>query len=80
MIFAPEALQLAIFLVGVTTAISELIKRIAVIPSRFMPLVSVVVGLVLGMTMGLHWLLAVIVGLAGSGIYDLGTKTIANVK
>lgn len=62
-------MELAI-LIGVTTALVELIKHIDVLPTRFYPIVSLIIGAVLGYFGGFDWLTMLVIGLSASGFYS----------
>lgn len=77
-----ELLVTAAWLVPVITAMVQVIKTAwATLPDRFVPLLSVVVGVVFGIVFigwGLTGIFAgLIFGLTSSGFYDLGKKTLA---
>lgn len=63
---------------GITIAVVQVIKMALdkYVPDRFYPLISVLIGLALGIFVA-QWpfLLALIVGLVASGTYDLGKHT-----
>ena len=75
-----------------TLAIVELVKTSTNIPAKLMPLVSVVVGVVIGvvalfipeitgeLSVGGHLLAGLISGLSASGLYDVFSKTKQGVK
>src|SRR5699024_10702700 len=70
-----------------TVAFVQLIKKTTSIPDKLMPLISLLIGLLVGiialfipeitsdLSVGGHLLAGVISGLSVSGIYDLATKT-----
>lgn len=66
----------------VVTALVQAIKMTGVIPARFLPLLSVVIGTALGgagyllVQDPLHIVAGFTAGLAASGFYDTMTKTI----
>lgn len=68
------------YLIPITIAIVEIIKRTEWIGDKLMPLVSVVVGFVLGYFYGLEILSSLVVGLAASGLYDLGKPAVNEIK
>ena len=75
-----------------TLAIVELVKSSTNIPAKLMPLVSVIVGVVIGvvalfipeitgeLSVGGHLLAGLISGLSASGLYDVFSKTKQGVK
>lgn len=75
-----------------TLAIVELVKTSTNIPAKLMPLVSVIVGVVIGvvalfipeitgeLSVGGHLLAGLISGLSASGLYDVFSKTKQGVK
>lgn len=70
-----------------TVAFVQLIKKTTNIPDKLMPLISLLIGLLVGvialfipeitsdLSVGGHLLAGAISGLSASGIYDLATKT-----
>lgn len=70
-------------LIPITAALAQAIKM-AGLPGRFMPLASIGIGIGLaflasmGMTFILTLLAGLGIGLAASGLYDVGKRTIAN--
>ena len=76
-----QLLVTAVFIVPITIGLTQVIKTaMPAIDSRFGPLLSLVIGIALGIFIigGAHGFLAgLIFGLAASGSYDLGKKTIA---
>lgn len=80
-------------IIGVLTlAIVELVKVSTNIPTKLMPLVSVLIGVATGagalfipeitgeLSVGGHLLAGLISGLSASGLYDLFSKTTQGVK
>lgn len=66
-------------LVGVVVAVVEIVKRtVPQLPKRFIPLASVVLGLVLGIFSGFSWFEGLVLGLAASGVYDTGKLSVLN--
>lgn len=75
-----------------TLAIVELVKASTNIPQKLMPLVSVIIGVVIGtvalfipeitgeLSVGGHLLAGLISGLSASGLYDVFSKTTQGVK
>ncbi len=64
-------------IVGATIAVVEIIKRsFNGRINRFCPLLSVLVGATLGISLGMDWFASLTIGLAGSGLYDLGKSAI----
>lgn len=79
--------------IGVLTfAIIEAIKASTNIPTKLMPLISIVVGIIIGaialfvpeltgdLSVGGHLLAGLISGLSASGLYDVFSKTKQGVK
>lgn len=79
--------------IGVLTlAIVELVKASTNIPQKLMPLVSVIIGVVIGaialfipeitgeLSVGGHLLAGLISGLSASGLYDVFSKTTQGIK
>lgn len=79
--------------IGVLTlAIVELVKASTNIPQKLMPLISVIIGVVIGaialfipeitgeLSVGGHLLAGLISGLSASGLYDVFSKTTQGVK
>lgn len=70
-----------------TVALVQLIKKTTTVPDKLMPLVSLVIGLLVGaialvvpeitadLSVGGHLLAGGISGLSASGLYDMATKT-----
>lgn len=80
-------------IIGVLTlAIVELVKSSTNVPAKLMPLVSVIIGVVIGaialfipeitgeLSVGGHLLAGLISGLSASGLYDVFSKTTQGVK
>ena len=75
-----------------TLAIVELVKTSTNVPAKLMPLVSVIIGVVIGLialfipeitgelSVGGHLLAGLISGLSASGLYDVFSKTTQGVK
>lgn len=74
----------AVVLVPLVTGVVEVIKRTSPVTSRFLPLISVAVGLVLGLLVfGLSVFGAVAgvtIGLAATGLWEFGNKVPNNFK
>lgn len=79
--------------IGVLTlAIVELVKASTNIPQKLMPVISVIIGVVIGvvalfipeitgeLSVGGHLLAGLISGLSASGLYDVFSKTTQGVK
>lgn len=79
--------------IGVLTlAIVELVKTSTNVPAKLMPLVSVIIGVVIGavslfipeitgeLSVGGHLLAGLVSGLSASGLYDVFSKTKQGVK
>lgn len=64
----------------ITIVIVEVIKRTQFVkdPSRWMPLLSMVIGGVLGYAYGFDLISMVMIGGSASGVYDLVKKTVRN--
>lgn len=62
-------MELALY-IGVTTALVELIKHGDFLPSRFYPIVSLLVGASFGYFAGFDWLNCLVIGLSASGFYS----------
>jgi len=67
------------YLVPITIAVVEIIKRTGYAKDNWIPIISVLVGAVLGYYAGFTGLDLLIVGLAGSGLYDLGKPGVTRV-
>lgn len=80
-------------IIGVLTlAIVELVKTSTNVPAKLMPLISVIIGVVIGaialfipeitgeLSVGGHLLAGLISGLSASGLYDVFSKTTQGVK
>lgn len=70
-------------LVAVTVGLVEVIKRTNIVADRFIPLVSIVVGIALafvypGISIAVTVLSGIVIGLSASGLYS-GTKTVTAV-
>ena len=75
-----------------TLAIVELVKTSTNVPVKLMPLISVIIGVVIGaialfipeitgeLSVGGHLLAGLISGLSASGLYDVFSKTKQGVK
>lgn len=75
-----------------TLAIVELVKTSTNVPAKLMPLISVIIGVVIGaialfipeitgeLSVGGHLLAGLISGLSASGLYDVFSKTKQGVK
>ena len=75
-----------------TLAIVELVKTSTNVPAKLMPLVSVIIGVVIGaialfipeitgeLSVGGHLLAGLISGLSASGLYDVFSKTTQGIK
>jgi len=66
-------------LIPVVVAITQAIKK-AGIASRFIPLLSIVLGIaivwVTDLSAGFQLLEGIVIGTSASGLYDVGTKTV----
>jgi len=73
----PSLLRAA--LSAATLAIVEVVKRVDVIPQpeRWLPLVSLTVGVALGLFYKLDLLEAIMIGTAANGVFELGKRSIA---
>lgn len=66
-------------LVPVVVALTEVIKRAISLSSRYTPLLSLAVSMLGTIVISDFSILAsVLVGLAASGLYDFGSKTVLN--
>jgi len=73
-------------LLPITLALMEAIKTTKLIPTRFLPVVSIVIGIILVFitrATGTEFSSVIIIdgmiiGLGASGLFDLGKKTILN--
>ena len=69
-------------LVGLTTGLVQVIKKFK-IPTRFVPIISIIIGVILATTSNiagelvLNLFTGLGVGLASCGLFDFGKKTIA---
>lgn len=75
-----------------TLAIVELVKTSTNVPAKLMPLISVIIGVVIGaialfipeitgeLSVGGHLLAGLISGLSASGLYDVFSKTTQGIK
>ena len=67
--------------VPIISGVVQVLKNSFKIPTRFVPLTSVLVGIATGLIlMGLGWIggiVGVILGLSACGLYDLKKKTIS---
>ena len=72
------------YLVPITTALLEVVKQAYPVPSRYLPLLSVIVGSSLGVYFGFDVLQSILIGLAASGLYKLGkapvTTTVTTLR
>ena len=61
-------------------AITQIIKASEIVPQpqRFMPLVSLLLGIGLGLLAGLDIVASIMVGATASGFYDVTKKTVFN--
>jgi O-antigen/teichoic acid export membrane protein len=71
-------------LIALITGLVEAIKRASGLNPRFAPLLAIAIGMLLAMAFNRTAeysdiiLIGLVAGLASSGLYDVGTKTIAN--
>ena len=75
-----------------TLAIVELVKTSTNVPAKLMPLISVIIGVVIGaialfipeitgeLSVGGHLLAGLMSGLSASGLYDVFSKTTQGIK
>lgn len=61
--------------VGITMAVTEVIKRTGLVPSHFAPILSVVVGSVVGFVFFNDLVSGFVSGLVASGVYDVAMKS-----
>ena len=74
-----ELLVVAALLIALTAAFTEVIKKTVGLKKRYLPITSVVTGIIIGLivwpltTLGLYYMLVVgfISGLAASGTFDI---------
>lgn len=62
-------MEIGIF-IALTTAIVEMIKQIDFLPSRFLPVLSLVIGGLFGYFAGLDFVTTLTIGLSASGFYS----------
>ena len=71
----------AIYLVPLTTALVQMVKNLEVIPSKFMAVIALIVGAILGFLTGERNIISLImIGLSASGLYETGKMTVTEVK
>ena len=75
--FTSDPTTIIATLSAATYVLVEVIKRINVISDRFLPALSILIGVGLGIVYKVDVLLAVLIGASACGIYDLGKKTVA---
>ena len=83
-----EVLAFATVLAPVITALTELVKRTALLPKNFIPLVSFIIGLGVGwaaypfteLELVLRLWSGGLAGLAATGLFELGKTSIRRTK
>lgn len=75
--FTSDPTTIVATLSAATYVLVEVIKRTSPIFERFLPLISILIGLGLGLLYKVDILLAILIGASACGIYDLGKKTVA---
>lgn len=71
-------------IVGITIGLTQALKLALTVSDRYVPLVSIVVGLGLAFLMAQDLpidaivTLGIVAGLSASGLYDVGKKTVLN--
>lgn len=71
------------FLAGITVSLTQLIKKVFITNTRYAPIVSLIIGVVLAiffiaeLPISVRVLVGVIIGLTASGFYS-GYKTVVN--
>jgi CHASE2 domain-containing sensor protein len=81
-----EVMLFATIISPIALALVQLVKKTAPVSSRFLPLISLVIGLLVGFIAWPFTELDTVMrlwaggfaGLAGSGLFSLGKKTISN--
>jgi len=63
-------------LATLTIAIVEVIKKMAFVPERLYPVLSMGLGFGMGITLGNDWIISLMIGTAASGVYDIVKKTL----
>ena len=70
-----------IYLVPLTTALVQMVKNLEMIPSKFMAVIALIAGALLGFASGERDVIALImIGLSASGLYETGKMTVTEVK
>ena len=70
-----------IYLVPLTTALVQMVKNLEMIPSKFMAVIALIAGALLGLASGERDVIALImIGLSASGLYETGKMTVTEVK
>lgn len=70
-----------IYLVPLTTALVQMVKNLEVIPSKFMAVIALIIGAILGFSTGERNIISLImIGLSASGLYETGKMTVTEVK
>lgn len=77
-----EILALATIIAPVTAGVVEAIKRAAIIPKKYLPLISTAIGIAIGISayffeaeIGIRIWAGGISGLAATGLFELGKKS-----
>lgn len=64
-----------------TTALVQMVKNLGMIPSKFMAVIALIIGAVLGFATGERNVIPLImIGLSASGLYETGKMTVTEVK
>jgi len=66
------------FLIALTIALTAVVRITKLIPTRFLPVVSLVIGIVVGLLSGVDVLIALTIGPASSGLFDIAKLSILN--
>jgi uncharacterized membrane protein YfbV (UPF0208 family) len=70
-----------IYLVPLTTALVQMVKNLELMPSKFMAVVALVIGALIGFSTGERNIISLImIGLSASGLYETGKMTVTEVK
>lgn len=71
----------ALYLVPLTTALVQMVKNLDAIPSKFMAVIALIIGVILGFLTGERNIISLImIGLSASGLYETGKMTVTEVK
>lgn len=70
-----------IYLVPLTTALVQMVKNLEMIPSKFMAIIALLIGALLGFATGERNIISLImIGLSSSGLYESGKLTVNEIK